>query len=136
MSFEKINRSFFLMILLQILALTLAFRVAQAQDFGRPADPMNHLQQTGRLVEVKIVPKDKKTMIYVVGKKTAQLKWDRLNMEATLYLPNNVSRKLTLKKDKDAFIHEGLLSEGELSLDLKEITPGESETLKFQLKRP
>lgn len=110
--------------------------IGLAQEFSNPEiDPRAHMNKNGQLFDVRVVPKDKQTMFYIVGKRAARLKWDKLQVEATLFPGNNQpARKLSLKPGKDAFIHEGSLEPGEISVDVKGEKPEDKENFRFQMK--
>ncbi len=89
----------------------------QAQDPRNPDDPM-HLSETGRIFEVKIFPGTKETKIFVIGKKAAQINFNKLEIEAILTLGQE-ERTLTLKRSKDHYVTSKMSGGDKLRLKLK-----------------
>ena len=116
---------------LLILLFAFAFNM-QAQDPRSPDDPM-HLTETGKLFVVKIFPGTKETKIFVLGKKTAQINFNKLEIEAILTLGQE-EKTLTLKRKSDHYVTSKLLGGDKLLLKLKTSDSKKLEEFRINLK--
>ena len=97
-----------------------------------PFDLKKEYQYSGDLVQIKIIPGDKETKLFVVGKETARLKFDKLDVHATLIIGNN-EKTITFSRQKDHFSTTDTLSSGDLNLKLHLLDSKKSEQLKIKL---
>lgn len=96
------------------------------------------LEQAGKLFSVKMVPKDRVTSFFIVGKKAGQLKFDKLQVEATFFenLDPQRPRNIVLKKNADHFVYDGELQSGKLKLQIKTDDPTQSEQIEVKMSNP
>lgn len=103
----------------------------------QPWDPQNpeHLKETGKLFTVQIVPGKKQASLYIVGNKAAEVKFNKLKIEATLFAGGK-EHKLELKRNKDHFVSKSPLLGEELELNVQGENPEQVEKLRIKLKNP
>lgn len=115
-----------------ILPLSGGFSKVWAQVAVNPLDP-SHISESGRMFMVKIVPGKKETSLFVLGKKSAMLKFDRLKVEATLFVGNE-EKTINLIRKKDHFVTSTPLVGDHLDLKLQSDENQGNEELRIKLK--
>ena len=100
-------------------------------------DPMNpeHLKETGKLFTVQIIPGKKQATFYVVGTKKAEIKFNKLSVEATLFT-NGEEHKIELFRKKDYFESQSPLIGEAIELKVQDENPAHMERLRIKLKNP
>lgn len=93
-----------------------------AQDphgrFGLPAQDIKpEYQEHGSLISIRLVPADKVTKLFIVGKEAASLKFDKLNITGKIRVGNN-EKVILFNREKDYFTTTDQLS-GDLDLQLE-----------------
>lgn len=121
-------------LIITTLSFMFAFQLAIAQTPTGDKTNLENLQQQGQLFTVNIVPGDKLTTIKIVGKKAATIKFDKLKIEATMYVGGQ-EKTLSFQKDKNIFSTTEKIS-GDLKLKILGEKPDQSETFQFKLKNP
>jgi hypothetical protein len=125
--------------LLSLLALSLStfspFALAKDpnRSFGLPAvDAPKEYQHHGDLVSIRIVPGDKETRLYLVGKEAASLKLSEVGIVGTLHLGDS-EKAISFKQTQGYFFTETPLS-GQLNLEIK-LPDQKKEKFKIKLNK-
>lgn len=112
--------------------------LAGAQDPSDPhysADPANHVEQAGKMFQVKLVPGEKRTELYLFGKKKGNAQLKNARVKADFTTSGNAPRPVEFKREDDRFIYEGKpLRTGDLHLYLQEDEKAPSEDIILKLK--
>ncbi len=130
--------NFILNLCLRIFGLTfllaLSSRVPQAwaQVVVNPQDP-SHISESGQMFMVKIIPGKKETSFFILGKKSATLKFDQLRVQATLFVGNE-EKVLNLVRKQDHFVTSTPLVGDHLDLKLQSDENKGNEELRIKLK--
>lgn len=105
-------------------------------DPNAPSSPdpkdINHLKQSGNLFTVTVVPGDKSSKFYILGKEAARIKIDNLSIEASLFIGEN-EKKLTLQRKSDYFTTTTPLKGDHLFLKLKTKPEDKVDEIKIKL---
>lgn len=114
-----------------IITVLASFQFSRAQN---PIDPkdVSHLKQAGEMFTVKIIPGDKVSSFYILGKEAAKIKIDKLSVEATLFVGTN-EKKIILEKKKDHFTTITPLIGDSIRLKLKDQQPEKMEEIRIKL---
>lgn len=104
--------------------------LGQKKEFGLPPVDLRQGQVVqGDLFTVKVVPGDRRTSFFIVGKKAADLNLDTLQLQLTSL---KTKTPVTLKREKDGFVYEERLL---MDSDLQIRTPeGKTETIKLKAR--
>jgi len=105
---------------------------AQKKNFALPPTDLRQgsLHQ-GDLFTVKMVPGDKETSFYVVGKKAGSIKLDKMTMDL-IFESGGESKRVSLGRRDQAFILPQK-AERDLRLELKGETPGEVDKVHIKI---
>lgn len=109
--------------------------LAGAQDPSDPhfsADPANHVEQSGKVFQIRLIPGAKRTELFVLGKKKGQVNWKDVGVQADFAAPGTDPRLIEFKREEDRFIYEGPLNNGSLHLKVKHPKQAEDFTLKLK----
>lgn len=99
--------------------------VGFAQDphgkFGMPAQDLKpEYQEHGSLVSIRIVPASKLTKLFIVGKESASLKFDKINVTGKIRVGDN-EKVIQFNREKDYFTTtDQLIGDLDLQLELKD----------------
>lgn len=93
---------------------------------------ISHLKQSGNMFTVTVVPGDKSSKFYILGKEAAKIKIDNLSIEASLFIGEN-EKKLTLLKKRDYFTTSTPLKGDHLFLKLKNKPEDKVDEIKIKL---
>ena len=105
---------------------------AFAQDPSRPQ--LNNLSQTGQLMTVKLVPKDKNLDIFLAGKPAAKIDLRNAEVEVTILDDANSPRNLKLIKRAGYYSVDELMNYSQpVDLQVKATVKDRSETFKFRV---
>lgn len=121
-----------------VLSLNIVSTFALAQNpSGKLGDPANFpTNGQGQFFTVKIVPGDKQTKFFVMGKKAAQLNFSKVHLEASYFL-NGTETKITFTKSSDHFAAEAADLKKANELQLKVQAEGEAvDSFKMKLEKP
>lgn len=104
----------------------------------RQVEQARQIMQAGKLFSVRMVPGQSSTSFFVVGKKAADIKIEKLQVEATFFenLDENKGRTLVLKRQNDHFLYEGALKPGKLRLNIKTEDPAHQEKIEVKMGNP
>lgn len=131
-TFLTLNLSLSMSWTLVALFFSLSSIQARGQEAIDPNDP-SHISQSGQMFMVKIVPGAKETSLYVLGKKTALLKFDKLKVQASLFVGNE-EKIIALIRKKGHFVTQTPLVGDELNLKLQSDENHGKEELRIKLK--
>lgn len=98
------------------------------------ADSPAHFEQSGKMFTVRLVPGEKQTELFILGKKKSSIRWNRFTLKADLQNEGAPSKPIEFKLEKDRFVYPGPLNQGELHLDLREHPEAPAEKLRLKLK--
>lgn len=106
---------------------------AQKKDFALPPTDLRQgsLHQ-GDLFTIKMVPGDKETSFYVVGKKAGAVKIDKMTMDLVVEVGGE-SKRLNLSRRDKAFVFPHKV-EKDIQLELKGEAPGEVDKVQIKIK--
>ena len=108
--------------------------IGLAQNQFDPHNP-EHLKEAGKLFVVQVVPGKKETSFWIAGKQAAAIEFNKLRIEAVLYIGKQ-QKRIELFKRNDHFVTNAPLSGDELRLKLQGEKPEQLEQIRIQLKRP
>ncbi|NUM59644.1 MAG: hypothetical protein HUU56_13475 [Bdellovibrionaceae bacterium] len=113
-----------------LIPLFVALHVSAQNEF----DPknQNHLQESGQMFTVQIIPGEKVSKIYVLGKESAKIKIEDLKIEASVFVGQN-EKKLTLERKKDFFSIHSPLKGDKIYLKLKDKNLDKIDEFKIKL---
>lgn len=103
-----------------------------AQDSIDPKD-VSYLKQTGQMFTVKIIPGDKESKFFILGKEAIKIKLDKLKIEASL-VSGKLEKKISLRQQEDYFVTSVPLKGDQLNLKIQEEAPGKMDEIKIKLK--
>lgn len=103
---------------------------------SRIESEQDQLTQVGKIFTVRIVPSSKLTSFFIVGKKAADIHFDKMQIEATFYqgLNDKMGKSVILNRQKDHFSYEGAIQPDRIQLNIKTETPGQVEKLEIKMK--
>lgn len=114
-----------------LIALLIFSATLSAQDFRDNQELIQHLQTQSGLLTIKLVPGDKTIQVFVVGYEKANLKLDKLGIEATIKVAG-ADHKLKVSRDGDHFNVERSSKE-KIRLNLKIDDSKNTSILKFDV---
>ncbi|MCX7978547.1 MAG: hypothetical protein N2578_06040 [Bdellovibrionaceae bacterium] len=105
-------------------------------DPAMPWDPTHpsHLEASGKVFTVRLVPGDKKAVLYVLGKNAASIEVSKLRVEARLQTPSG-EKIIEFQPQKGYFQTQQPIIGDHLDLKMKS-HDGTSENLRLKLRRP
>lgn len=102
-----------------------------SQDPSSSTDPF-HLEQTGKLVTIKISGgKNKKTEIFLIGNKALDFNYKTFKVRA--YSLSNPGKELQLKQHENLFTLEDPINEQKIKLEVEEPKNKQKDSFEFQL---
>ena len=108
--------------------------ICMAENQFDPNNPA-HLKETGKLFVVKIIPGKRETSLWIVGREAAAIQFNKLRVEAVLYV-GKTEKRIELYKKDDHYTTQSILTGDELRLKLQGEKPEQLEQLRIQLKKP
>lgn len=110
--------------------------LAGAPDPSDPhynADPVAHLEQSGKMFQVRLIPGEKKTELFVIGRKRGEVSWKDIGVDAE-FESKTGKQPVEFKRAADRYVYEGgPLGEGALHLKVRQ-PKNKSENFILKLK--
>lgn len=107
-----------------------AFLETQAQE--NPFDRA-HIEQSGRMFTVKIIPGKKQTQVFILGKEAARLKFEDYHVEARLLIGKD-EKEIGLKQKNDYYVTELPIQGDLLKIKIEQKKPKVNEEIEIKLK--
>ena len=126
----------FIFALLVILSTTFVITRVQAGNFGLPAQDTHfpEFEQHGNLFDLKIIPAQDETRLYLVGKEAASVKFENLSIVGKIKV-GDTDKIIEFHKDKNYFSTKEVIHGHKVQIKAKDESNQKSEDFQIDLQK-